>query len=51
MPIAATPKVLSSVPAILVTLETGLYVKVILDCRFNVYLSHSLCIVWFRPGV
>ena len=51
MPVAATQRVLSSAPAILVTLETGLYVKVILNCSFNVCLSHSLCIVCVCPGV
>ena len=51
MPVAATQRVLSSAPAILVTLETGLYVKVILNCSFNVCLSHSLCIVCICPGV
>lgn len=49
MPIAATPKVLSSAPAILVILETGLYVKVILDCSFNVCHSLSLCITSAFP--
>ena len=51
MPVAATQRVLSSAPAILVTLETGLYVKVILNCSFNVCLSHSLCFVCVCPGV
>lgn len=49
MPIAATLKVLSSAPAILVILETGLYVKVILDCSFNVCHSLSLCITSAFP--
>ena len=51
MPVAATQRVLFSAPAIFVTLETGLYVKVILNCSFNVCLSHSPCIVCICPGV